>query len=71
MPNFKERILLFKAGSTNKILRLYRTGIFSYFSTYENGDVVIKKLFLENLLIISTAALIEKNRETRSKNLSL
>ena len=35
-------------------------GLFSYFHTFENGDVVIKKFFAENSFVASTSALIQE-----------
>lgn len=37
-----------------------KNGLLSYFHTYENGDVVIKKFFSENSFVASTSAIIQK-----------
>lgn len=49
-----------RQGQEPKSYAYIERGLFSYFHTYENGDVVIKKFFSEKSFIASTAALIEK-----------
>jgi len=48
-----------KQGQVPKSYAFIKQGLFSYYHTYENGDVVIKKFFSENSFIASTAALIQ------------
>ncbi|GGF68304.1 Crp/Fnr family transcriptional regulator [Wenyingzhuangia marina] len=49
-----------RQGQVPKSYAYIKSGLFSYFHTYENGDIVIKKFFSENSFIASTAALIGK-----------
>ena len=50
---------LIRAGETPVSYAFVSKGLFSYYFTSENGDLVIKKFFAEHALIASTSALIE------------
>ncbi|WP_417888022.1 Crp/Fnr family transcriptional regulator [Zunongwangia sp.] len=47
-------------GQIPKAYAYINQGLFSYFHTFENGTIVIKKFFSENSFIASTSALIQK-----------
>ncbi|WP_159476393.1 Crp/Fnr family transcriptional regulator [Dyadobacter sp. 3J3] len=50
---------LLRAGEIPVSYAFVSKGLFSYYLTSENGDIIIKKFFAENSLIASTSALIE------------
>ncbi|GLU55486.1 Crp/Fnr family transcriptional regulator [Dyadobacter frigoris] len=50
---------LLRAGEIPVSYAFVSKGLFSYYFTSENGDIVIKKFFAEKSLIASTSALIE------------
>lgn len=50
---------LLKAGEVPVSYAFISKGLFSYYFTSKNGDVIIKKFFAENSLIASTSALIQ------------
>lgn len=49
-----------RQGQVPQSYAYIKRGLFSYFHTYENGDVVIKKFFSEKSFIASTSALIQE-----------
>lgn len=52
--------IFLQQGQVPKSYAYIDRGLFSYFHTFENGDVIIKKFFSENSFIASTAALIQE-----------
>ncbi|MDN3595951.1 Crp/Fnr family transcriptional regulator [Zunongwangia endophytica] len=52
--------IFLRQGQTPKSYAYIDRGLFSYFHTFENGDIVIKKFFSENSFIASTSALLQE-----------
>lgn len=49
-----------REGVIPKTICFIKKGLFSYFFTADNGDIVIKRFFAENSFVSSTSALIRK-----------
>ncbi|RAJ37219.1 Crp/Fnr family transcriptional regulator [Pedobacter cryoconitis] len=51
---------LLREGSIPRTIAFVKKGLFSYYYTTEEGNVVIKKFFAENSFVASTSALLQK-----------
>ncbi|MBB5634529.1 CRP-like cAMP-binding protein [Pedobacter cryoconitis] len=51
---------LLRQGSIPRTIAFVKKGLFSYYYTTEEGNIVIKKFFAENSFVASTSAMIKK-----------
>ena len=51
---------LLREGTIPKTVAFIKKGLFSYYYTTEEGNIVIKKFFAENSFVASTSAMLQK-----------